>query len=62
MAEPSASAPEEQQFFKDFHPDCWTRFTGEDPYSLGWRYDDIGETFSEYYKKMREIFGYDKMN
>ena len=53
---------EEQQFFKDFHPDCWTRFTGEDPYSLGWRYDDIGETFSEYYKKMREIFGYDKMN
>ena len=53
---------EEQEFFKTFHPDCWTRFTGEDPYSLGWRYDDIGETFSEFYKKMREIFGYDKMN
>jgi len=53
---------EEQQFFITFHPDCWTRFSGEDPYSLGWRYDDIGETFSEFYKKMREIFGYDKMN
>lgn len=53
---------EEQQFFITFHPDCWTRFSGQDPYSLGWRYDDIGETFSEFYKKMREIFGYDKMN
>lgn len=58
---PKASL-EEQQFFKDFHPDCWTRFSGEDPYSLGWRYDDSGETFSEFYKKMREIFHYDKMN
>jgi len=59
--QPKASH-EEQQFFIDFHPDCWTRFSGQDPYSLGWRYDDSGQTFSEYYKKMRDIFGYDKMN
>lgn len=59
--DPKASY-DEQQFFITFHPDCWTRFSGQDPYSLGWRYDDVGETFSEFYKKMREIFGYDKMN
>lgn len=59
--QPKASY-EEQEFFKTFHPDCWTRFSGENPYSLGWRYDDSGETFFEYYKKMQEIFGYDKMN
>lgn len=50
---------EEQEFFKTFHPDCWTRFSGENPYSLGWRYDDSGETFGEFYKKMRDIFGYE---
>lgn len=50
---------DEQELFKTFHPDCWTRFTGENPYSLGWRYEDIGETFSPFYLKMREIFGYE---
>lgn len=50
---------EEQELFKTFHPDCWTRFTGENPYSLGWRYEDIGETFSPFYLKMRDIFGYE---
>ena len=50
---------EEQELFKTFHPDCWTRFTGENPYSLGWRYEDIGETFSPVYLKMRDIFGYE---
>lgn len=49
----------EQELFKTFHPDCWTRFTGENPYSLGWRYEDIGETFSPFYLKMRDIFGYE---
>lgn len=50
---------EEQELFKTFHPDCWARFTGENPYSLGWRYEDIGETFSPFYLKMRDIFGYE---
>lgn len=58
---PKASQ-EEQERFKELHLDCWTRFTGSDPYTLGWRYDDQGETFSEYYRKMREIFHYDEMN
>lgn len=48
----------EREIFTQFHPDCWIRFLGEDPYSLGWRYEDVGETFSPYYLKMRDIFGY----
>ena len=57
---PKASR-DEQEFFTAFHPDCWTRFTGSDPYTEGWRYDDSGKTFSEFYKKMQDIFGYKKM-
>ena len=49
----------ERELFTTFHPDCWIRFLGSDPYSLGWRYDDVGITFSPFYLKMREIFGYE---
>ena len=42
------------------HPDCWTTYYGSrQPYGKGWRYDDAGYTFFEYYKKMRDIFDYD---
>ena len=41
------------------HPDCLTRFEGEQPYGYGWRYDDHGYTFFEYYKNMRVVFRYD---
>lgn len=45
----------------DSHPDCWTTYTGSrQPYGKGWRYDDAGYTFFEYYARMREIFEYDK--
>lgn len=53
---------ESQEAFKAAHPDCWIRFTGENPYSLGWRYDDIGETRSEIYKKVREVFNLDEVD
>ena len=53
---------ESQEAFKAEHPDCWIRFTGENPYSLGWRYDDIGETRSEIYKKVREVFNLDEVD
>lgn len=51
----------EQEIFMSIHEDCWTRFLGSQPYGIGWRYDDNGITFSEYYLKIREIFGYDDM-
>lgn len=48
--------------FEEKHPDCWIRFTGENPYSLGWRYDDVGVTRSEYYIHIREVFDYDAVD
>ena len=48
--------------FEESHPDCWVRFTGQDPYSLGWRYNDVGVTRFEYYQKIREIFNYDDVD
>ena len=48
--------------FEEEHPDCWVRFTGSDPYSLGWRYNDIGITMFDYYLKIREIFDYDAVD
>ena len=53
--------PAEQEIFMSIHGDCWTRFLGSQPYGIGWRYDDNGKTYSEYYLKIREIFGYDNM-
>lgn len=42
------------------HPDCWTTYYGsKQPYGKGWRYDDGGYTYFEYYANMREIFDYD---
>lgn len=54
-------APAEQEIFMAIHPDCWTRFLGSQPYGIGWRYDDNGMTYSEIYRKIRDIFGYDDM-
>ena len=52
----------EQKIFQEIHPDCWTVFYyGNQPYGKGWRYDDNGMTYSEMYKKVREVFGYDDM-
>ena len=50
---------ETRKTFEENHPDCWVRFTGSDPYSLGWRYNDIGITMFDYYLKIRDIFDYD---
>lgn len=49
----------EERSFNEKHPDCLTRFEGKQPYGYGWRYDDYGYTFFEYYARMREIFRYD---
>ena len=52
----------DREAFKEKHPDCWIRFTGSDPYSLGWRYNDIGITRFEFYQKIRDIFQYDEVD
>lgn len=45
--------------FNQKHPKCLTRFTGTQCYGYGWRYDDDGITFWDYYANMRVIFMYD---
>lgn len=49
---------EQRQAFIDRHPDCWTNFDGENPYVLGWRYNDQGYTWCDMYLKVREVFRY----
>lgn len=53
---------ETQAAFEESHPNCWVRFTGSDPLSLGWKYDDVGITRSEYYKFIREVFNLDDVD
>lgn len=52
----------EQARAQEKHPDCWFRFNGTQPYGMGWRYDDNGYTYSEIYKKVREVFNYDEID
>ena len=53
---------DEQKIFKEIHPDCITNFYGKESYAgAGWRYTDNGKTYTEIYKKVREVFGYDDM-
>lgn len=59
---PKAST-EEQNIFVSIHPkpECITVYYGySNPYGYGWRYDDNGKTFNEYYKTVvRTAFNYD---
>ena len=53
---------EEQKIFQEIHDTCWTHFyAGSNPYGIGWRYDDA-RTYSDIYKKIREIWDYDKLD
>ena len=49
---------DDQKLFEQWHPDCISRWEGKQPYGYGWRYDDYGYTFFEYYANMRVIFRY----
>lgn len=52
----------EQKVFNEIHPDCITNFYGKEPYAgAGWRYVDNGKTYTEIYKKVREVFGLDDL-
>lgn len=48
--------------YEEEHPDCWVRFKGKDPLSLGWKYDDEGTIKSEYYLFIREVFNLDEVD
>lgn len=53
---------EQKQAFVDSHPDCtYAVFVGGQPYGYGWRYNDHGYTYCDYYRHMREVFRYDDL-
>lgn len=59
---PKASG-EEQKMFKAIHEDCLTVFSGSQPYGYGWRYNDNGKTYFDYYKNViREVFDLDRVD
>lgn len=49
---------EDQEHFKELHPDCWAEYEGEQPYGAGWRYAEDGE-YLPYYAILRSAFRYD---
>lgn len=52
---------EEQKTFMSLHEDCKAVFVGKEPYAgAGWRYQEDGKTYTDIYKKIREIFNYDE--
>ena len=54
---------EEQAQYMEIHQDSVAVFTGKDPYAgAGWRYVDNGYTYSEFYKKVREVFDLDAVD
>ena len=54
---------EEQKQYKEIHEGTVAVFTGRDPYAgAGWRYVDNGYTYTEFYKKVREVFDLDEVD
>lgn len=49
---------EEQERFIAQHPDCWSSFTGAQPYGSGWRYGENENDPLEHYALMRKVFRY----
>ena len=50
---------EEIARFKGVNPSCWLTYGDNNPYGVGWRYEEDGSQ-SEYYKKLAsaDIFNY----
>lgn len=54
---------EEQKQFNEIHEGCTAVFSGKDPYAgPGWRYTDYGYTYTEFYKKVRQVFDLDQVD
>ena len=54
---------EEQKQYKEIHEGTVAVFSGRDPYAgPGWRYVDNGYTYSEFYKKVRQVFDLDEVD
>lgn len=54
----SKAPPQEQERFRQVHPDCLTLFRGKQPYGYCWRYEKDGCTPTSYYALLKEVFHY----
>lgn len=52
----------QQEAFREKHPGCLALFNGSQPYGYGWRYEDHGWNYCDYYAQMYEIFRYGDPN
>ena len=50
---------DEQARFIEQHPDCWTSFTGAQPYGVGWRYAENDKDYLDHYLLLRKVFRYE---
>lgn len=50
---------EDRLLYEEAHPDCWVTYKGDVPYGEGWRTSE-GNTRTEWYEKINEVFGYTK--
>lgn len=48
---------EEQNRFLELHPNCWSRYEGDQPYGPGWRYSKENKPL-DWYENVCDIFGY----
>ena len=55
----TALTDEAEAAFQAAHSSCITRWEGNYPYGTGWRFNEDGKTYFEYYNTLREIFRYD---
>lgn len=54
---------EEQEQYQQIHEGTVAVFSGREPYAgPGWRYVDNGYTYTEFYKKVREVFDLDAVD
>lgn len=54
---------EEQERYREVHPDTTAVFTGREAYAgPGWRYVDNGITFTDFYRRIREVFDLDSVD
>ena len=54
----SKAPPQEQERFRQAHPNCLTLFRGKQPYGYCWRYEKDGYTPTGYYALLKEVFHY----
>ena len=49
---------DKEKVYADAHPDCWIVTAGDQPYGVGWRYDEDNQSKLPWYEKLANAFKY----